>query len=603
MERKKDLIVIISTLLLGIIICGIFVFLICRGTSSKKQGDVIPGSDLTQNSSTSQDYVVDWKDKNLKTKMQNITGIYDRDILLSDVWEITELDLSCNSESILRISDITALGELKNLKVLDLSSNDIYDIKALTDLKNLEKLNLSTNHVSDLSSLKNHDKLSCLILSQNEITDVGPLAELKNLEHVELLNNPVTDYSILSFVPNLIINEESVTAQIVEGKDAHSIWIGEKEIKILEYINEEKMIAKIRLGDYVVQLVVPRSLENSNYVCDNKEEVKDGNSSARVKFTNYDKEDAVYVSYYHWDDLIEYENMKKELMDVFAGVTPYSASCGKELYIQDGFSHLVISEYDTKISYVGGKDGAFYDDDTQNIFWICMYDSNDENCADFEHDMQKMLFRKWDSNVDYLAINSDVIDYDSRMEYMYERCKNIVNNPKDFLKEYFSMEMEGSSMLYYDFYDMTGDNIPELLLTDYEKGICIVGEKNSVRIPFSDYLLRSDELDMYYSVNDNTWGTSIKQYYVTQSEDGMLQLKEGQELYCEPMLEDDEGQNERYTLDGEVISGKKYDEITTDIFHKRHQVMGLYKECSEVQSYEEYCHSGRNLTNEILISQ
>ena len=45
-----------------------------------------------------EDHVMEWGDAKLQTHMEGITGIEDREIMLSDVWEYTELDLQFYGE-------------------------------------------------------------------------------------------------------------------------------------------------------------------------------------------------------------------------------------------------------------------------------------------------------------------------------------------------------------------------------------------------------------------------------------------------------------------------------------------------------------------------
>ena len=98
------------------------------------------------------DHVMVWNDPNLEAAMHEVTGITDRDIMLSDVKGINRLDLAEKG-----ISNIEALGELKNLK-------DLY---------------LSDNSISNVSSLSSLTKLQVLWLDGNDISDIGPLSDLK----------------------------------------------------------------------------------------------------------------------------------------------------------------------------------------------------------------------------------------------------------------------------------------------------------------------------------------------------------------------------------------------------------------------------------------
>ena len=85
-----------------------------------------------------EDHVMDWQDENLEAAMRKITGIADGDIMLSDVWEITELDIIELDLYSIRIYSIDALGELVNMQKLNLScGGSITDISALSGLTNL----------------------------------------------------------------------------------------------------------------------------------------------------------------------------------------------------------------------------------------------------------------------------------------------------------------------------------------------------------------------------------------------------------------------------------------------------------------------------------
>lgn len=169
-----------------------------------------------------QDYVMEWQDADLEAAMREITMIYDRDIMLSDVWELTVLDLSSyaasyqgwnNSISNINalgsltnlnalylngnnISDISALRKLTNLTILDLSYNELSDIGALGSLVSLTTLNLEYNQISDISVLKNLTNLVILALSSNEIYDISVLQKLAGLSCVYLWDNPVSDGDI-----------------------------------------------------------------------------------------------------------------------------------------------------------------------------------------------------------------------------------------------------------------------------------------------------------------------------------------------------------------------------------------------------------------------
>lgn len=146
-----------------------------------------------------EDYAIEWKDEYLEVAMREVTGIYDRDIMYSDVKDITDLDLSASL-----IRDISALGSLVNLTSLNLSENYISDIASLSNLTNLTSLNLGYNsYISDVSALSNLTKLTKLWLRHNQISDISALSGMTNLTELHLGVNCISDLSVLSNLTNL----------------------------------------------------------------------------------------------------------------------------------------------------------------------------------------------------------------------------------------------------------------------------------------------------------------------------------------------------------------------------------------------------------------
>jgi len=118
--------------------------------------------------------------KNLIKEIPNVYFELDEKRLL-----INKLDLSDYLEfevkgtpwgwknNIRSLSQITGLSNLRNLKTLDLSNNQIGDLKGITELKNLTHLVLPNNQISDLSNLeyiKTLSNLQFLDLCGNEIS-------------------------------------------------------------------------------------------------------------------------------------------------------------------------------------------------------------------------------------------------------------------------------------------------------------------------------------------------------------------------------------------------------------------------------------------------
>lgn len=173
-----------------------------------------------------EDHVMDWQDENLEAFMRKTTGIMDRDIMLSDVWELSSLEMEAkNASTITNISalseltnltelelpcglqDISPLSSLTNLQYLYLENNQISDFSALSNLTNLRSLTLYNNHISDISALSSAlsglTNLKSLNLSINQISDISALSGLVNLEQLQLGSNQISDISALSNLTNL----------------------------------------------------------------------------------------------------------------------------------------------------------------------------------------------------------------------------------------------------------------------------------------------------------------------------------------------------------------------------------------------------------------
>ncbi len=111
---------------------------------------------------------------------------------LSDCIWLDTLYLSAN-----KISDISCLKSLTQLKGLLLSSNQISDISYLKNLTHLKRLNLSENQIIDISCLKDLTQLEGLYLDDNLISDISFLKNLIHLRGLDLSNNQISDISAL----------------------------------------------------------------------------------------------------------------------------------------------------------------------------------------------------------------------------------------------------------------------------------------------------------------------------------------------------------------------------------------------------------------------
>jgi len=143
--------------------------------------------------------------------------------ILRGLTDLTELYLENTGIG----NNLSALGGLTNLEILDLSYNGIDDISPLYDtathsgLTNLTELYLNDNQITDISVLTGLRNLKVLDLSNNRwtqvvgmtftfgLSDISPLYNeaiglgLTNLQELYLNNNKITDISALAGLINL----------------------------------------------------------------------------------------------------------------------------------------------------------------------------------------------------------------------------------------------------------------------------------------------------------------------------------------------------------------------------------------------------------------
>ncbi|XP_062016507.1 protein phosphatase 1 regulatory subunit SDS22 [Rosa rugosa] len=113
------------------------------------------------------------------------------------------------------LSDVSCLGELKNLERLDLSANTLTSLEGLKSCVNLKWLSVSQNKLQSLKGIEGLSKLTvlnagnnkltvmdevksivslrALILNDNEIASICRLEQMKELNTLVLSKNPIRD--------------------------------------------------------------------------------------------------------------------------------------------------------------------------------------------------------------------------------------------------------------------------------------------------------------------------------------------------------------------------------------------------------------------------
>jgi len=121
-------------------------------------------------------------------------------MLLHELAQLTDLSLSVN-----QVTDVSALGAVRNLTELAWNGDPVSKLHGLNSLTQLKTLTLIGLNVSDLNALLALPWLTQLtVVLCDNLTDVSGMAELKQLTHLfMLLCNSLTDVSALSGLTQL----------------------------------------------------------------------------------------------------------------------------------------------------------------------------------------------------------------------------------------------------------------------------------------------------------------------------------------------------------------------------------------------------------------
>lgn len=201
----------------------------------------------------SEDYAIDWEDSVLEARMRKITGIETGDIMYSDVYQITELDLSTDSGESEKIRDISALENLTALTDLDLTYNEISDISPLSSLTGLTSLNLNYNEIDDISPLSSLTTLTSLNLNYNKIDDISPLSSLPSLTDLDMGRNRISDISPLSSLTGLTslyleYNEIDDISPLSSLTGLTSLYLGGNQISDISTLSSLPALTELYIG-------------------------------------------------------------------------------------------------------------------------------------------------------------------------------------------------------------------------------------------------------------------------------------------------------------------------------------------------------------------
>ena len=131
--------------------------------------------------------MIDWKDNNLLAYLKGLLGITDRDIMLSDIQDITELELP----DFMILEYLDDLSKFPNLKKLYLGAFEYWSLEPLANLEELTLHYTSWDFLPTLPKLKTLELLDCDI-------NTFSLGELPMLSALKIRDGGLTDVNTIA---------------------------------------------------------------------------------------------------------------------------------------------------------------------------------------------------------------------------------------------------------------------------------------------------------------------------------------------------------------------------------------------------------------------
>lgn len=159
--------------------------------------------------------------------------------------------------------------DLKQLRVIDLSSAGIQNLSGLEHAVNLTHLRLYGNEITDLTPLEHLTQLREVDVRNNYITSIEPLAALQQLGRLYISNNSITSIDIVRGFPRLHTLHASGNriASLDTLAELHSLqWleISNNLITDLTPLTEQKKLEKLNVANnHITSLDVLADLPNT----------------------------------------------------------------------------------------------------------------------------------------------------------------------------------------------------------------------------------------------------------------------------------------------------------------------------------------------------
>ncbi len=201
-----------------------------------------------------------FNDTNLENSLRDVTGIYNRQLLKSDLLGITQLNLEEQN-----ISDLTGIENCINLNDLNLIGNNITDIKPLLGLNSLFSVYLTNNPIDLTVDSDNYNVIQYFINNQI-ISDINGLlidddySDLASDATVIDLNSTISgeinypyDKDFMTFT---LLQDTEINFTLLNTKDIFMITIYNQDLIEINHIDSDTSTINMTLnaGTYYIEV-------------------------------------------------------------------------------------------------------------------------------------------------------------------------------------------------------------------------------------------------------------------------------------------------------------------------------------------------------------
>ncbi|MBQ1410578.1 MAG: leucine-rich repeat domain-containing protein [Oscillospiraceae bacterium] len=154
------------------------------------------------------------------------------------------------------LTNVSALADMQNLRVLDLANNSINALDALTGggLEHLEEFYLGHNALTGLPVLRGFPALKTLDLSYNALTYTGGISACTSLERLDLSHNRMSSVTALSALTELIWfdgsnNEVSDVSMMSPCTKLESFLMTDNQLQNIDFLSECAGIREVNIDN------------------------------------------------------------------------------------------------------------------------------------------------------------------------------------------------------------------------------------------------------------------------------------------------------------------------------------------------------------------